>query len=153
MYRRIWHLDAELLGFGNAVVPLGSSVGLIHSTRQLRLRLRQVLHLFHEVAISMFHEKIVHDSEQIDASPSSRETLPRYATVLNYHHSLELPLHLGNSSFTSDVERLPDQFRFLARDLVSFLHCLNDIPEFVLPCYQPLQDMPMTRPSGLQMKC
>lgn len=56
--RRIRQVDTELLNFGNAVRPLGSSVGLISSAYNLRVRLQQILHLFRENASEIFPEKV-----------------------------------------------------------------------------------------------
>lgn len=127
-------MDSELLSFGNAVRPLGSSVGLISSAWHLRVRLQQILHLFRENAADIFPEKVKH--EQAEAAPpsSSRKTsMERAARRPTQDPRLSRAIHLGLSNMNSDLEAFPDQFRLLAKDLLSFLHSLHDTPEYV-PC-------------------
>ncbi|KAG8992062.1 hypothetical protein FRB94_013394 [Tulasnella sp. JGI-2019a] len=126
-HKRIRQVDAELLNFGNAVRPLGSSVGLINSAYNLRTRLQQILHLFRENASEIFPEKV----KKMPAEPiqplSSRKKSKNRRTA---RHQPTQTFRPNVQDLTSDLEHFPEQFQLLAKDLVTFLHFLHDIPEF-----------------------
>lgn len=123
--RRVRQVDEQLLSFGNAVRPLGSSVGLISSAYYLRARLQQILHLFRENASDIFPDKVkkeaVEPMRPLSSRKRSKSRDPRRAPNRQIRPSLPL---------ISDLEEFPHQFELLAMDLVSFLHFLHDIPEF-----------------------
>ncbi|KAG8919921.1 hypothetical protein FRC00_010734 [Tulasnella sp. 408] len=120
-HKRVRQVDEQLLTFGNAVRPLGSSVGLISSSYNLRARLQQVLHLFRENASEAFPNKIKKEPAEPLQPLSSRKKRAKLRRA-------ELQPRLGQ--MTSDLEKFPEEFEHLARDLVTFLHFLHDIPEF-----------------------
>lgn len=99
--RRAHQVDEQLLNFSDAVRPLGSSVGLLSSSYNLRVRLQRIRHLFHANASEAFPNKI---QKEPVAPPKPAFFRP----------------------ITSDLEELPHQFELLARD---FLHFLHNIPE------------------------
>ncbi|KAG8903781.1 hypothetical protein FRB99_002771 [Tulasnella sp. 403] len=123
--KRIRQVDTELLNFGNAVRPLGSSVGLISSSFQLRARLQQILHLFRENASDIFPDRVkrelVEPLKPLSSRKKSKTRLSRQGPTRQIRPYTEL---------TSDLEQFPAQFELLAKDLVTFLHFLHDIPEF-----------------------
>lgn len=117
--RRAHQVDEQLLNFGNAVRPLGSSVGLIASSYTVRVRLQQILHLLRENASEAFPNKI----QKEPAAPPKPAFFQRTKLRDPTHQQ---PL----ARITSDLEETPLQFELLARDLIEFLHFLHDIPEF-----------------------
>ncbi|KAG8884759.1 hypothetical protein FRB97_003279 [Tulasnella sp. 331] len=127
-HKRIRQVDTELLNFGNAVRPLGSSVGLISSAYNLRTRLQQILHLFRENASEIFPEKIKKQPADLILPLSSRKKSRSRRTAR--HRPTQTLRPTVGKGLTSDLEDFPEQFQFLAKDLVSFLHFLHDIPEF-----------------------
>ncbi|KAG8949579.1 hypothetical protein FRC04_008512 [Tulasnella sp. 424] len=117
--KRAHQVDEQLLNFGNAVRPLGSSVGLISSSYTLRVRLQQILHLFRENASEAFPNKI------------QKEPVAPPKPAFFQRTKLRDPTHQQPlARITSDLEEIPHQFELLARDLINFLHFLHDIPEF-----------------------
>lgn len=119
--RRIRQVDEQLLTFGNAVRPLGSSVGLISSSYNLRARLQQILHLFRENASEAFPNKVKKEPAEPLQPLSSRKKRAKFR-----NGGVQPRL----TRMTSDLEEFPLQFKLLAKDLVTFLHFLHDIPEF-----------------------
>ncbi|KAG2144664.1 WD40-repeat-containing domain protein [Suillus bovinus] len=114
--RRIENLDKELRNFANAARQLGSSVGILSSGFRLRERLAKLLFLFRENAATLFPQKI------------SRQ--PREAPIV---HQWTEQRHIDNQPLPKahpDSESFPDQFAGFAEDVVSFLNCLNEFPEF-----------------------
>ncbi|KAG8913887.1 hypothetical protein FRC00_001338 [Tulasnella sp. 408] len=108
-HERVRQADEQLLTFGNAIGPLGSLVGLISSSSNLRARPQQILHLFRENASEAFPDKI--QKEPAEPLQKASQT-PSSGTPA-----------------TSDLEKFPAEFEDLARDLATFLHFLHDIPE------------------------
>ncbi|KAG9016041.1 hypothetical protein FRB90_003765 [Tulasnella sp. 427] len=123
--KRVRQVDEQLLNFGNAVRPLGSSVGLISSSYNLRARLQQILHLFRENASEAFPNKIKKEPAEPLQPLSSRKKRAKFR---------KLSAHPRVARLTSDLEAFPEQFEQLAHDLVTFLHFLHDIPEFRDEC-------------------
>jgi WD repeat-containing protein 26 len=122
--KRIGQVDTELQNFANAVRPLGSSVGLISSAYHLRARLQQVLFLFRENAANTFKEKVSSDRPE-PIKPFSSRKKSKKRRLRATHHTLR-----PRAPLESDLEKFPEQFELLAKDLLSFLHFLHDIPEF-----------------------
>ncbi len=130
--RRVRQVDETLQSFGNAVRPLGSCAGLISSAYFLRARLQQVLHLFRENASELFDEVKKEPIERMRPLSSRKRSKNRAnAPNLDWRHELEptKAFRVG-TPVTSDLEEFPEQFKALAKDLLSFLHFLHDIPEF-----------------------
>ncbi|KAG1736997.1 WD40-repeat-containing domain protein [Suillus lakei] len=114
--RRMDNLDKELRNFANAARQLGSSVGILSSGFQLRERLAKLLFLFRENAATLFPRKI---SRQPREAPIVHEWTERRRTD-------NQPLPKAHP----DPESFPDQFAGFAEDVVTFLNCLNEFPEF-----------------------
>lgn len=120
-HRRVRQVDEQLLTFGNAVRPLGSSVGLISSSYNLRARFQQILHLFRENASDVFPNKIKKEPTEPLKPLSSRKK----RKIVN-----KMAARPRAGELVSNLETFPEQFELLAHDLVTFLHFLHDIPEF-----------------------
>ncbi|KAG2156855.1 WD40-repeat-containing domain protein [Suillus bovinus] len=123
--KRINSLDKELRNFGNAARQLGSSVGILSSAFRLRERLAQVLFLFRDNAADLFPRKISRQQREFLVNPNlmnrkrnarRRKSMPGRVPV--------------NTEDNLDLEGLSEQFENFAADLMTFLKCLNDFPEF-----------------------
>jgi len=116
-------LDNGLQEFQNAARKLGSSIGLLSSAYRLRQRLFVVLHLFRENAESLFPKYIKPRPEPLDvpAPPKPTRTSGPMAAILRR----------PTMNVEQDAEALPKEMGLLAHDLMSFLHLLEDFPEFV----------------------
>ncbi|CAL1699128.1 unnamed protein product [Somion occarium] len=122
--RRILNLDRELRNFANAARQLGSSVGILSSSFHLRERLTQILFLFRENAADLFPRKIVREGREQLVNPNYRH--------LKRNKRRRAPPHVVNPTVmdTLEAEDLPQQLEFFARDVTTFLECLNEFPEF-----------------------
>ncbi|KAG0698073.1 hypothetical protein DFH29DRAFT_121383 [Suillus ampliporus] len=120
--KRIDNLDKELRNFANAARQLGSSVGILSSAFRLRERLTKLLFLFRENAATLFPRKI---------SRQPRETLvnPNLMDRRRTWRGHQPPLKLMNDD-NLEPESFPGQFASFAEDVVTFLNCLNEFPEF-----------------------
>ncbi|KAG8723338.1 hypothetical protein FRC09_003723 [Ceratobasidium sp. 395] len=118
---RIHRLDLKLQSFTNAVRQLGSSVGLLNAAYHLRARLTQIQYLFRENAAEQFDD-VAHGLNLGTKPYSSR----RRAKARKSKFMAPRP----NKLWTSEIEELPDEMEFLAKDLHEFLGRLNDVPEF-----------------------
>ncbi|KAG2067007.1 WD40 repeat-like protein [Suillus decipiens] len=114
--RRIENLDKELRDFANAARQLGSSVGILSSSFRLRERLAKLLVLFRENAATLFPRKISRQSREV---PTVHGWTEQRRTDIQ-------PLPKAHP----DPESFPDQFAGFAEDVVTFLNCLNEFPEF-----------------------
>jgi hypothetical protein len=109
--------------FQNATRQLGSSIGLLSSAYQLRQRLFVVLHLFRENAESLFPKYIKPKPEPLDAPAPRKSTKaggPKAAILRRPTMNVE-----------KDAEDLPAEMGLLAQDVMSFLHHLEEFPEFI----------------------
>ncbi|KIO21825.1 hypothetical protein M407DRAFT_28592 [Tulasnella calospora MUT 4182] len=120
--KRVRQVDKQLLTLGNAVRPLGSSVGLLCSSYNLRARLQRILHLFRENASEGFPNKIKKESPGLPQPLSPQKKRAKRRRSLAVQHRL--------THFTPDLKELPLEFELLAKDLATFLRFLHDIPEF-----------------------
>ncbi|KAG8889873.1 hypothetical protein FRB98_002227 [Tulasnella sp. 332] len=125
---------ANLGAFMRSIRPLGSSIGLIASVCQLRIRLHQILHLFCENASEMFPEKVKRQSLDMILPLSLRRASKGGQTSRRSSTQTLRPIE---KDLTSDLGSLPMQLRFLAKDLVLLLHLLHDIPEFADEALNP----------------
>jgi len=121
--RQINALDKGLQEFQNAVRQLGSSIGLLSSAYRLRQRLFVVLHLFRENAESLFPKYIRPKPEPLDVPAPRKSTRaggPKAAILRRPTMNVE-----------HDAEDLPQEMELMAHDVMSFLHHLEEFPEFV----------------------
>jgi WD40 repeat protein len=120
--RRIDNLDKELRNFANAARQLGSSVGILSSAFRLRERLTKLLFLFRENAATLFPRKILRQPRETLVNPN---LMDRRRTWRGQQPPLR-PIHDDGL----DPESFPGQFASFAEDVVTFLNCLNEFPEF-----------------------
>ncbi|KAH8103027.1 WD40 repeat-like protein [Cristinia sonorae] len=122
--KRITNLDRELRNFANAARQLGSSVGILSSAFHLRERLAQILYLFRENASDLFPRKIMKEPREALVNPAVRKLKKRSrdgaATQI-----------VNTSAFEElELEHFPRQMKLFAVDVITFLDCLNEFPEF-----------------------
>ncbi|TFY80138.1 hypothetical protein EWM64_g3875, partial [Hericium alpestre] len=123
--RRVNNLDKELRNFSNAARQLGSSVGILSSAFHLRERLTQIAYLFRENAADLFPRKVSHQPKESIVSPNIGPRSRKRARSKAPPH-VRRPLIVGDL----DPEDFPAQLGWFAREVVTFLHCLNEFPEF-----------------------
>ncbi|KAH7910198.1 hypothetical protein BJ138DRAFT_1180462 [Hygrophoropsis aurantiaca] len=124
--RRIDYLDKELRNFANAARQLGSSVGILSSAFRLRERLTKVLFLFRENAATLFPRKVQRQSRDSLVNPNLMDRR-RQAGQRKHQAPLAARLIIDDNL---DPETFPEQFESFAHDVVTFLNCLNEFPEF-----------------------
>ncbi|KZT24894.1 WD40 repeat-like protein [Neolentinus lepideus HHB14362 ss-1] len=122
--RRVLSLDKELRNFANSARQLGSSVGILSSSFHLRERLVQILFLFRENAADLFPRKVTRQSRDALVNPNSRYSRKRAKRKAPHH--IVRPAVFDNL----DPEDLPGQLEMFAKDVMTFLKCLNEFPEF-----------------------
>lgn len=113
----------QLRNFSNAARQLGSSVAILSSAFHLRERLAQIAWLFRENAADLFPRKVSHQSSE----PAVKPDVPRRKRARS-----KAPPHVRRPLVLEklDPEDFPDQLELFARDVITFLHCLNEFPEF-----------------------
>ncbi|KZV75898.1 WD40 repeat-like protein [Peniophora sp. CONT] len=108
--RALTHIDKELRNFSNSARQLASSVGLISSASQLRRRLTDIGHLFHENAADLFPRKIAHE--------------PR----LSYPEVPEITTLKGTALVEYlEPDEFPEQLDLLGKDVLTFVNCFNEL--------------------------
>ncbi|KAA1474356.1 hypothetical protein DENSPDRAFT_882735 [Dentipellis sp. KUC8613] len=124
--RRINNLDKELRSFSNAARQLGSSVGILSSAFHLRERITQIAYLFRENAADLFPRKVAREPKESLISPTI--SLPGSRK----HAKTKAPPHIRRPLVIDslDPEEFPKQLGLFAHDVITFLHCLNEFPEF-----------------------
>ncbi|KXN92165.1 hypothetical protein AN958_09257 [Leucoagaricus sp. SymC.cos] len=124
--RRMSNFDRELRNFANAARQLGSSVAILSSAFHLRQRLAQILFLYRENAAALFPRKIPRAPKEsvIDNYSTGQRNSRKWRT--------KTPSHIVRPIVNEDidVEEFPNQMDYFARDIGTFLHCLNEFPEF-----------------------
>ncbi|KAF8141847.1 WD40-repeat-containing domain protein [Boletus edulis] len=123
--RRIENLDKELRGFANAARQLGSSVGILSSAFKLRERLTKVLFLFRENAANLHPRKIARQPREALPNPNFMHRQRRGPWRGQQAPVVKLVLEDN-----LEPDTLPAQFESFAKDVVTFLNCLNEFPEF-----------------------
>ncbi|KZV98127.1 WD40 repeat-like protein [Exidia glandulosa HHB12029] len=121
---RVKDLDRELQTFANAVTQLGSSVGLLSSSFQLRLRLARILRLVRDNAAELFPSTVTKATQYNTAAIVRDFALAK----LRYGPRERNPLSALNDNL--DAEDFPHELESLAGDLENFLKRLNEFPEF-----------------------
>ena len=114
----------QLRNFANATRQLGSSVGILSSAFHLRERLAQILFLFRENAADLFPRKITREPREALVNPAIRKFRKRSRDGA----STQI---VNTSAFEEiDCEHFPEQLRLFGEDVITFLDCLNEFPEF-----------------------
>ncbi|KAF9269633.1 WD40 repeat-like protein [Marasmius fiardii PR-910] len=127
--KRINLLDKELRNFSNAARQLGSSAAILSSAFHLRTRLANILFLYRENAADLFPRRI--SPTPATESPATQASMRK----LRKQHRMVLTGRLPHAARPTvneniDLEDFPLQFEALARDVTTFLRCLNEFPEF-----------------------
>ncbi|PBK89839.1 WD40 repeat-like protein [Armillaria gallica] len=125
-HKRINNLDKELRNFANAARQLGSSAAILSSAFHLRERLAHLLHLYRENAADLFPRKITHATHINIVEAETPRRLHRRAKPSRPPQHFSRPVIDENL----DLEDFPDQFEALAKDVTTFMNCLNEFPEF-----------------------
>ncbi|KAF9444114.1 hypothetical protein P691DRAFT_787144 [Macrolepiota fuliginosa MF-IS2] len=118
--------DRDLRNFANAARQLGSSVAILSSAVHLRERLAQILFLYRENAAVLFPREISRAPKESIIDPQntgSHRSRKRHSRA---------PSHIVRPSVNEDIdiEEIPDQIDCFAKDIGTFLDCLNEFPEF-----------------------
>ncbi|EIW78473.1 WD40 repeat-like protein [Coniophora puteana RWD-64-598 SS2] len=124
---RITNLDKELRNFANASRQLGSSVGILSSAFRLRERLAQILFLFRENAADLFPRKVLRQPRESLVNPNLMARRRKRKQKQNGGATRKMRPPIDD---TLDAESLPEQFDSFAKDVMQFLNCLNEFPEF-----------------------
>ncbi|KAI5985218.1 hypothetical protein EDC04DRAFT_2590459 [Pisolithus marmoratus] len=131
--RRMENLDKEasnallLRNFANAARQLGSSVGILSSAFKLREQLTKVLFLFRENAASLFPRKVTRHTRESLLNPNLMDRKRRRSTWRIHRAPPVAKLILEEDL---QPETLPSQLESFATDVVTFLNCLSEFPEF-----------------------
>ncbi|KAG6332089.1 hypothetical protein ID866_6999 [Astraeus odoratus] len=125
--KRVENLDKELRNFANAARQLGSSVGILSSAFKLRERLTKILFLFRENAASLFPRKITRHPRESLLNPNLMDRKRRHSSWRIHRPPPVTKLILEDNLLP---ETFPTQFESFAKDVVTFLNCLNEFPEF-----------------------
>lgn len=118
-------IHTQLRGFANAARQLGSSVGILSSAFKLRERLTKILFLFRENAANLYPRKIVRQPREALPNPNFMHRQRR--APWRGQHAPVVKLLLEDNL---EPDTLPNQFESFAKDVVTFLNCLNEFPEF-----------------------
>ncbi|KAF6743642.1 hypothetical protein DFP72DRAFT_1020164 [Ephemerocybe angulata] len=122
-------LDKELRNFANAARQLGSSVAILSSGFRLRERLAQLRILYRENAADLFPRKVSHVSRDLNTIPQPPGAR-RKKTKRRWGKAAHLLVPRPTVSDNLDPEDFPDHLEALAKDVKTFLNCLNEFPEF-----------------------
>ncbi|KIL61047.1 hypothetical protein M378DRAFT_199629 [Amanita muscaria Koide BX008] len=126
--KRINNLDKELRNFANSARQLGSSVAILSSTFHLRERLAQLLYLYHENAARLF-PRMVSRADSVNVfDPSFLEVRRKHWKRIKFKGSPHVARPMISEKL--EMEQFPHYFEALAKDVTTFLHCLNEFPEF-----------------------
>lgn len=117
----------QLRNFSNAARQLGSSVGILSSAYHLRERLAHLLHLFRDNAADLFPRKVPRQARDAPLP------MPRMST--SGRKLRRPPPHVKRPPTRFDAEDLdpeafPGELHWLSREVMTFLNCLNEFPEF-----------------------
>ncbi|KAF8893635.1 hypothetical protein BD779DRAFT_1396588, partial [Infundibulicybe gibba] len=133
--RRINNLDKELRAFANAARQLGSSMAILSSSFHLRERLPKILFLFRENAADLFPLKITRLARGTTVVNSQVNGHWNLKPTTNPRRSAkyQAPQYVATPAIHGDLdpESFPSQLEALAADVTTFLHCLNEFPEFM----------------------
>ncbi|EGO03920.1 hypothetical protein SERLA73DRAFT_102269 [Serpula lacrymans var. lacrymans S7.3] len=124
--KKVNNLDKELRNFANASRQLGSSVGILSSAFRLRERLAQILFLFRENAANLFPRKVSRQPRESLVNPNIMDRRKKPARRKKTPPGVGRPV----VDDTLDSELFPEQLQSFATDVMTFLNCLNEFPEF-----------------------
>ncbi|KAF9233428.1 hypothetical protein BU15DRAFT_53925 [Melanogaster broomeanus] len=132
-HKRIDNLDKELRNFANAARQLGSSVGILSTAFRLRERIARVLFLFRENAADLFPRKVARQQRETLVNPNVMEKRRRKNKAAR--EGGETPgsppaSNRPNADDFLDIALFPEHLEAFAADVVAFLNCLNEFPEF-----------------------
>lgn len=113
----------KLRNFSHASRQLGSSVGILSSAYQLRVRVAQLLRLFHQNAVHLFPRKVHQTDTSIEVNDQPLRTKRKRSKP---------PPNVRTPLITEDLdlEEFPEQMSRFAEDIMTFLECLIEFPEF-----------------------
>jgi WD repeat-containing protein 26 len=129
----------QLRNFANASRQLGSSARILSSAYRLRERLAHILHLYQENAADLFPRKIQRTETTASKTPATQMGTkpPKRRPSLNPGTPATgkrgfLSAHVAKPVVPEDLdlEHFPQQFEALAKDIITFVNCLNEFPEF-----------------------
>ncbi|KAF8599354.1 WD40 repeat-like protein [Ceratobasidium sp. AG-I] len=120
---RIRSLNLKLQAFVNAVRRVRSGVGLLNAASRLSARLTQIQYFFRENAANLF--EVVSHGPNLGTKPFGMHKRGK----VRRHAGLS-PSSSSSKPRLSDIELLPQELEHMAKDLHTFLDCLNDVPEF-----------------------
>jgi len=141
----------QLRNFANAARQLGSSVGILSTAFRLRERLASILFLFRENAADLFPRKVSRQPKETLVNPNVMEKRRKgrakariwLESAAGEHDnfgvssaSFPTPLRRGRNvtrplwDSTLDAQFFPENLEVFAADVVTFLNCLNEFPEF-----------------------
>ncbi|KIK82317.1 hypothetical protein PAXRUDRAFT_35593 [Paxillus rubicundulus Ve08.2h10] len=142
-HKRINNLDKELRNFANAARQLGSSVGILSTAFRLRERLAHVLFLFRENGADLFPRKVARQPRETLVNPNvmekrRRKNKVKEGVLSGFGEGFNPNSTLGSPSVSShqnaddflDAAFFPEHLEAFAADVVAFLNCLNEFPEF-----------------------
>ena len=96
-------------------------MGILSSSFRLRERLVLILHLFRENAADLFPRKVARAEKQDVMNPHMRPRRKQKASAQVAMPGLKEDV---------DAEDFPEHLAGLADDVITFLDCLNEFPEF-----------------------
>ncbi|CUA69549.1 putative WD repeat-containing protein slr0143 [Synechocystis sp, PCC 6803 substr. Kazusa] [Rhizoctonia solani] len=117
--QQIHSLRLKLQSFASAIRPLGSSVGLINATHQIRAHLIQIRDFFRENATQLF-----------DALPRPVNVGIRPPIGEEWGKSWRHSYWASNQTSETNIDKLPDELKSLATELRLFLKRLGEVPDF-----------------------
>ncbi|KIY47537.1 hypothetical protein FISHEDRAFT_66082 [Fistulina hepatica ATCC 64428] len=127
--------STQLRDFAHASRGIGSSVAILSSAFHLRGRLAQILFLFHENAADLFPSSIRSNAIQHALVPPNTPAIGTDDKDQRRRYKKHAKKNLTNITRPKvdtdlDLEAFPEQFLLFAEDVVTFLHSLNEFPEF-----------------------
>ncbi|KAF8838740.1 hypothetical protein BDN67DRAFT_1070510, partial [Paxillus ammoniavirescens] len=133
--KRVGDLDEELRSFESAVRLLGSSARVPSSAFKLREHLTNILFLFRENAANLYPRKITRQPREMLLNSNVVDRHKRMDW--RGHRPSPVAKHLLGTSLEPDT--LPSQFESFARDIVTFLNCLDEFVGLPDDVSQPMQ--------------
>ncbi|KAF9220007.1 hypothetical protein BS17DRAFT_810896 [Gyrodon lividus] len=124
--RRVENLNKELRSFTIAARQLEDSIGSLSSAIKLRERLSKILFLFRENAASLYPRELVRQPHERLLDPNIVDQRRR----TNWRSHPPPPIAKLILEDNLEPDALPAQLESFSMDVVTFLNCLNEFPEF-----------------------